>query len=58
MTPLASVRCSFRLIPIVSLIYEPNRKMAPIVFDDPPPTFDDVLKRIAALEKAITALKA
>jgi hypothetical protein len=32
--------------------------MAPIVFDDPPPTFDDVLKRIAALEKAITALKA
>jgi hypothetical protein len=34
------------------------RKMAPIVFDDPPPTFDDVLKRIAALEKAITALKA
>jgi hypothetical protein len=34
------------------------RKMAPMVFDDPPPTFDDVLKRIAALEKAITALKA
>lgn len=29
------------------------RKMAPMMFDDPPPTFDDVLKRIAALEKAI-----
>ncbi|MCW2082446.1 UNVERIFIED_ORG: hypothetical protein M2193_004621 [Bradyrhizobium japonicum] len=29
------------------------RKMAPMMFDDPPPTFDDVLKRIADLEKAI-----
>jgi hypothetical protein len=29
------------------------RKMAPMMFDDPPPTFDDILKRIAALEKAI-----
>jgi hypothetical protein len=29
------------------------RKMAPMMFDDPPPTFDDVLKRIAALEKTI-----
>jgi hypothetical protein len=27
--------------------------MAPMMFDDPLPTFDDVLKRIAALEKTI-----
>lgn len=29
------------------------RKMAPMMFDDPPPTFDDVLKRISVLEKTI-----
>jgi hypothetical protein len=29
------------------------RKMAPMMFDDPPPTFDDILTRIAALEKTI-----
>jgi hypothetical protein len=28
-------------------------KMAPLMFDDPPPSFDDILKRIAALEKTI-----
>jgi Nucleotidyl transferase AbiEii toxin, Type IV TA system len=31
------------------------RKMAPMMFDDPPPTFDDVLRRIADLEKTINA---
>ena len=29
------------------------RKMAPMMFDDPPPTFDDILDRIARLEKWI-----
>jgi hypothetical protein len=29
------------------------RKMTPMMFDDPPPTFDDVLTRIAVLEKTI-----
>jgi nucleotidyltransferase AbiEii toxin of type IV toxin-antitoxin system len=29
------------------------RKMAPMMFDDPPPTFYDILTRIAALEKTI-----
>jgi hypothetical protein len=31
------------------------RKMAPMMFDNPPPIFDEVLKRIAALEKSINA---
>ncbi|EKS34471.1 MAG: nucleotidyl transferase AbiEii/AbiGii toxin family protein [Bradyrhizobium sp.] len=31
------------------------RKMAPMMFDDPPPTFDYVLKRIADLEKTINS---
>jgi hypothetical protein len=29
------------------------RKMAPMMFDDPPPSFDDIMKRIAMLEKTI-----
>jgi hypothetical protein len=29
------------------------RKMAPMMFDDPPPTFDEILVRIAKLEKQI-----
>nr|HAQ91925.1 nucleotidyl transferase AbiEii/AbiGii toxin family protein [Afipia sp.] len=29
------------------------RKMAPMMFDDPPPSFDDILKRIAEMEKTI-----
>ncbi|VIO68799.1 hypothetical protein CI1B_23630 [Bradyrhizobium ivorense] len=29
------------------------RKMAPMMFDDPPPTFDEILDRIAGLEKRI-----
>jgi hypothetical protein len=29
------------------------RKMTPMMFDDPPPAFDDVLKRVSALENAI-----
>jgi hypothetical protein len=29
------------------------RKMAPIMFDDPTPSFDDIIKRIAVLEKTI-----
>jgi hypothetical protein len=31
------------------------RKMAPMMFDDPPPSFDDIMKRIVVLEKAINA---
>jgi hypothetical protein len=27
--------------------------MAPMMFDDPPPSFDDILKRIAELAKTI-----
>jgi hypothetical protein len=27
--------------------------MAPMMFDDPPPSFDDIVKRIAKLEAAI-----
>jgi hypothetical protein len=29
------------------------RKMALMMFDDPPPAFDEILERIAALEKKI-----
>jgi hypothetical protein len=29
------------------------RKMTPMMFDDPPPSFDDIMRRIAELEKAI-----
>jgi hypothetical protein len=27
--------------------------MAPMMFDDPPPSFDGIIKRIAVLEKTI-----
>jgi hypothetical protein len=32
------------------------RKMAPMMFDDPAPSFDDVMKRIAELEKTINGV--